>query len=94
MVDALNEALDKRDEYMGDFDDIDVPPSEQDFHQKYRDLVERGYTLSGLLRDAIEANDISKVSAYADDIRDTSDQRDALLDGHGGFEHCGSDERN
>jgi hypothetical protein len=79
---------------MAEFDAIDVPPSEREFHQMYRESVERGYTLAGLLRDAIEANDIGEVSTYADEVRDTGEQRDALLDGHGGFEHCGSDDRN
>jgi hypothetical protein len=68
---------------------LDVPPSERDFIAAYLGYFRRTTELSKAVARAVRRRDFDASQRLSNEARRVADERDALLNGHGGFRYCG-----
>lgn len=86
-----DEMLPLLDEYQGQVEALEVPSSEREFHDSYVDFNRRVHAITVTRLEQTERQ------GYVDSAIETEAQklraeRNALVDGHGGFESCGEND--
>ena len=88
----LEEALPAQEELLEEAEQLNPPPGEQEFHSAYMGYVRDNLLFARRAAEAAEREDVQTFNVMVEEVERVQSKSDGLVQGHGGFEHCGEEE--
>jgi hypothetical protein len=89
--DVLNDGIPRQEDLIDQVAALDPPASEADFHENVLEYQNELMTLIRRTREAAERRDAETMRVLFEERRRIQDRGAGLIQGHGGFEHCGDE---